>query len=485
MCRMTPSPHDSFHRRQFLTQAAGGSGLLALAHLSSLIAGEKPRQNPSGNGEKRIGVKGNGEKRAGKAKSVICLFQHGGPSHIDLFDPKPALAKWAGKPYPHGELEIHFDKQRGNVLPSPFKFSPQGASGIELSQLLPHTAKIIDRLTLVRSMTTESVDHEFALRIMHTGRFQAGSPTLGAWCVYALGAESQNLPAYMVLSDPGGLPVDGARNWSSGWLSSSYQGVALRTADPSPVVNLHTPADMTPPAREQQLRLLAEWNRRHQRQHPENEELAARISNFELAARMQTSVPEVLDLSGETQATQDMYGLNNIVTKEYAKRCLLARRLVERGVRFVQLFMSGQPWDTHENNSVELESLCAMTDQPAAALVQDLQQRGMLDSTIVIWAGEFGRLPISQGKDGRDHNPHGFSLWLAGGGFKPGYVHGATDEFGYRAVDRPVTTHDLHATLMHALGLAHQRVAAPHEGRLTTLTDAEVTKARVISELLA
>ena len=288
----------------------------------------------------------------------------------------------------------------------------------------------------------------------------------------------------MVLSDPGGLPVDGVRNWSSGWLPAIDQGTPFRSGD-APVLNLKRPSGVTAEARDYQLRFLDELNRAHGKRHSGNTELEARIANFEIAAAMQTAVPEALDLSRESVATRRMYGLDNPAAREYGTRCLIARRLIERGVRFVQLFMNGQPWDTHNKNAQTLKSLCAQTDQPSAALVQDLKQRGLLDETIVLWTGEFGRLPISQGTDGRDHNRHGFSLWLAGGGFKPGYVHGATDDFGYKSVGDIVPVHDLQATLLHALGLDHRKLTYPHEGRLDSLTDAEVTKAKVVPQLLS
>jgi hypothetical protein len=403
---------------------------------------------------------------------------------MDLFDPKPALQKFHGKPYPSGKLEIHFDKQAGNVLGSPYAFRSCGDCGMVLSELLPHTAKIADDLTLVQSMTTESVDHESALRLIHSGKFLAGLPTLGAWTIYALGTENENLPAYVVLSDPGGLPVDGEKNWTSGWLPAVFQGTVFRSGK-SPVLNLQTPEGVSPQARTNQLRFLETLNRTHLQRHPENSELAARIANFETAARMQVAVPDVLDLSQETEATRQMYGLDHPATEEYGTRCLIARRLVERGVRFVQLFMAGQPWDTHSKNAESLKGLTARTDQPSAALVQDLKQRGLLDETIVLWTGEFGRLPVSQGSDGRDHNRRAFSLWLAGGGFKAGYVHGATDDFSYESVEKVVTVHDLHATLLHTLGLDHESLTVPHEGREASLTDAEVTNAHVVNELLA
>ncbi len=465
------SPFDAnftgLTRRAFLARSSGGIGGLALASLlaRTQTARAEPFANPT-------------------AKAMICLFQHGGPSQMDLYDPKPALQKFHGKPFPAGAIEAHFDKQVGNVLGSPYLFRANGESGMILSELLPHVGRCADDITLVRSMSTESVDHESALRLIHSGKFLSGLPTLGAWTIYALGTENENLPAYVVLSDPGGLPVDGEKNWTSGWLPAVYQGTVFRSGK-SPVLNLQTPDGISPQARKNQLRFLDELNRTHLKRHPENSELAARIANFETAARMQVAVPDVLDLSQETQATHKMYGLDNPATQEYGTRCLIARRLIERGVRFVELFMAGQPWDTHSKNAESLKGLTARTDQPSAALVQDLKQRGLLDETIVLWTGEFGRLPVSQGADGRDHNRRAFSLWLAGGGFKAGYVHGATDDFSYESVEKVVNVHDLHATLLHQLGLDHESLTYPHEGREASLTDAEVTHAKIVQDLLA
>ncbi len=452
-------------RRAFLGQSAGGLGALALASLAAprILAAERPRPT---------------------AKAVISLFQHGGPSQMDLFDEKPELNKWAGKPYPGGKLEIHFNNKAGNVLEAPYRFSRHGQCGMELSELLPHTGSIADDITLIRSMSTGSVDHESALRIIHTGRFLAGLPTMGSWILYGLGSMNENLPAYVVLSDPGGLPVDGERNWSSGFLPAVYQGTPFRGGE-SPVFNLKTPAKIPAAARANQLEFIKQINQHHAGRFPENTELTARIANFETAARMQSAVPEALDLSSESEETKKLYGLDNPTTAEYGRRCLIARRLVERGVRFVQLFLKGQPWDTHEKNAERLKGLCARTDQPSAALVMDLKRRGLLDSTAVLWTGEFGRLPISQGKDGRDHNRHAFSLWVAGGGFKSGYIHGATDDFGYKAVTDVVNVHDFHATLLHALGINHRALTFPQEGRAASLTDPDVTDASVVRALLA
>lgn len=468
-------------RRAFLGRYAGSLGGLAVAHLCGqrVARGEATAvERPYAAAAATLAAR----RAKPRARAVISLFQHGGPSQMDLFDPKPQLTAHDGQPYP-GELEVHFHKQQGNLLASPFRFDRHGESGVELSELLPHTARVVDDLTLVRSMTTESVDHEAALRLIHTGKLQAGRPTWGAWAIYALGAETDNLPAYVVLGDPGGLPIDGPRNWSSGWLPARSQGTPFR-AGGSPVLHLDLPAGVDAARRGRQLELLQEFNRAHLARHPRHDLLSARIRDFETAARMQLAVPEVVDLAQETPATQKRYGLDRPETAEYGRRCLLARRLVERGVRFVQVFLSGQPWDTHDKNAERLRTLCGQYDQPAAALVADLKARGLLDTTIVLWTGEFGRLPISQGTDGRDHNRHAFSLWLAGGGFRPGLVYGATDEFGYRSVEDPVSVHDLHATLLWSLGLDHTLLGYPHDGRFDSLTDAVVSGARVVEGLL-
>jgi hypothetical protein len=471
---VTPSPLDfALTRRAFLARYAGGLGALALAEL---LANESQADSRDPLAPKK-------PHHRARAKAVICLFQHGGPSQMDLFDEKPELKKNHGKAHPE-KLEVHFHTQAGKLLASPFKFTRHGKSGISLTELLPRTAGIVDDITLVRSMKTDSVDHEAALRIIHSGKFFAGRPAWGSWVLYGLGTLRQNLPAYVVLSDPGGLPVDGTNNWSSGFLPAVYQGTPFRAAG-TPVAYLARPADVPAAARRNQLDVLNSLNAAHLRRHPRNSELQARVRHYELAAQMQTAVPEVLDISRETAETHKLYGLDNPKSAEYGKRCLLARRLVERGVRFVQIFLNGQPWDTHAQNAAKLKDLCSMTDQPSAGLVLDLKRRGLLDSTIVLWTGEFGRLPISQGPDGRDHNRHAFSLWIAGGGFKKGYAHGASDDFGYRAVKDIVRVPDLHATLLHALGLDHTRLTFPHEGRDDTLTDPEVTKARVVESLLA
>ncbi len=464
----------SQNRRAFLGGTTGAIGAMAL---SSLLQQESLQAASAAVRSKTRQPHG-----TPTADSVICLFQHGGPSQMDLFDHKPELTRHHGRRY-EGDLEIHFPNQAGNVLGSPFRFQPHGQSGIELSEVLPWTAGIVDELTVVRSVTTESVDHESALRLIHSGKFQASYPTWGSWINYGLGTVNQNLPAYVVLTDPAGMPVDNVRNWTSGWLPAEYQGTPFRSGD-SPVPNLRTPKDVTEGAREKQLEFLRQLNTVYSEQYADNEELQARIIDFELAARMQSTVPEALDISQETEATRKLYGLDNPMTAEYGTRCIIARRLIERGVRFVQLFLAGQPWDTHSRNAESLRANCARIDQPSAALVQDLKQRGLLDRTIVMWGGEFGRLPISQGTDGRDHNRHASSIWLAGGGFRQGFSYGHTDDFGYKAVEDIVTVHDLHATLLHAMGLDHLRLTYPHDGREGSLTDVAITKAEVVRALL-
>ena len=468
----------AMNRRSFLSQAGGGVGMLALSHLLG-------QQLPAaGDGSRR------GDplapqllERRPRAKSVILLFQNGGPSQMDLFDPKPELTRHHGKPYP-GNIEAHFHKQVRNLLQSPFRFQPHGQCGMQLCELLPHVGSIADEITLIRSMKTESVDHERALRLIHSGSSIVPKASLGSWVVYGLGSEREDLPAYVVLTDPGGLPIDGVNNWASAFLPAAYQGTPFRSSG-QPVMHLQPPRELSTAARQNQLALLGQLNADHRTRYPQQDELQARIDHFELAARMQTTVPGVVDLAGETQETRALYGLDQEETADYGRRCLLARRLVEQGVRFVSVYLHSQPWDTHSKNASQLGGLCRRTDRPSAALVTDLKRRGMLEDTLVIWAGEFGRLPVSQGPDGRDHNRHAFSIWLAGGGFKQGYVHGATDDFGYKATEDSVGVHDLHATLLHALGIDHKRLAFHHEGRDDTLTDVVVSGARVIPELLA
>jgi hypothetical protein len=418
-----------------------------------------------------------------RARAVIQLFQHGGPSHMDLLDPKPELNRRNGQPMPQSFTDLVKLTPHGNLLGSPFRFKPAGACGVEYSELLPYTAQCADDIAVVRSMYTEHNNHEQALWMMHSGRIVSGRPTLGAWVSYALGSENRNLPAYVVLRNDSELPVDGVRNWSSGFLPPKYQGVHFRHTG-TPVLYLEPTT--TVPEKTQRLRrdLLAELNAGHLARNPGIAgDLEARIASYELAARMQLDAGEALDVGRETPETLALYGIGQPRTDSYGRRCLMARRLVERGVRFVQIFVEGQIWDTHTKNAAGTRACCEQTDRPIAGLLRDLKRRGLLDETLVVWCGEFGRTPVSQSGDGRDHHKQGFSLWLAGGGIRGGQAYGATDEMGYHAVENRTMVADLHATILHLLGLDHRKVTFHIHGRDERLTD--VYDAKVITPLLA
>jgi Protein of unknown function (DUF1501) len=459
-------------RREVLARLGGGFGGLAL----SALLGDYARASDT------APVADLAPKPAhfpAKAKAVIQLFMHGGPSHVDLLDPKPMLAKYDGKPAPTEAADD--EKITGNLLKCPYKFKQYGESGLEFAETLPHIGAHADDIAVIRSMYTGHRNHEQALWMMHTGLTVAGRPTIGAWAAYALGTLNQNLPAYIVLPDPRGLPVDGIRNWSSGWLPPVYQGTSFRS-EGVPVLNLRAKAPRSADVEQGRLQLLSDLNADHKARHPGELELDARISGFELAARMQLAATDALDVSRETTQIQQLYGFDNPTTRPYGARCLMARRLVERGVRFVQVFMSGQPWDAHTNAAAQTRGCCEQTDLPIAGLLTDLKQRGLLETTLVFWGGEFGRTPGAQGKDGRDHHPYGFSVWLAGGGVKGGQVYGATDDFGYRAVVDRCSTADLHATMLHLLGLDHSKVVYRHNGRDERLTD--VFEPKILKTLL-
>jgi hypothetical protein len=458
--------NSMMNRRELLLRLGGGLGGVALSTLLAEGAAHdvKPRK----------------PHFAAKAKAVISLFMHGGPSHVDLLDPKPTLTKYDGKPPP---AEVADDeKLTGNLLGSPFAFKKFGQSGLELSEILPNIGKHADKLAVIRSMYTEHRNHEQALWMMHGGLIVAGRPSLGAWLAYGLGTDNQNLPAYVVLPDTRGLPVDGIRNWSSGWLPPLYQGTAFRS-EGTPVLNLKSRVNRSTEAERGRMDLLSALNEGHKEKRQGELELDARIASFELAGRMQLAATDALDITRESTKVRNLYGLDNPTTQSYGLRCLMARRLVERGVRFVQLFMAGQPWDTHGNNKSGTQSCCLQTDRPIAGLLTDLEARGLLDSTLVFWGGEFGRTPGAQNRDGRDHHPYGFSVWLAGGGIKGGQSYGATDDFGYRAVKNRTSVADLHATMLHQLGLDHAKLTYRHNGRDERLTD--VYDAKVIKAVLA
>ncbi len=419
-----------------------------------------------------------------KAKAVIQLVQNGGPSQVDLFDPKPELTKRSGQPHPDG-VEIYQPNNQNILLASPFEFHKFGQCGMEVGEALPHTASIVDDLCFIRSMHTEHNNHLEGLNMLLTCKIFAGRPVMGAWISYALGTENQNLPAYVVLRDPDGYTVGGKTLWANGYLPALYQGVEFSMRG-APVHHLNPPEPLPPGAQRARLDYLAKLNNAHLRDHPGESELEARIQNFELAARMQLAAGDVLDLSKETEATKKLYGLDNPAAASYGMRCLMARRLVEKGVRFVQVTVSpGQPWDHHSTIKQSLPKIATEVDQGSAALVKDLKSRGLLDSTIVMWGGEFGRLPTTQNGDGRDHNRNAFTIWFAGGGFKKGLVYGETDEFGYKAVVNRVSVPDMIATLLNQLGLDHRRVQYPYGGRLETPSDVTVSGAKVVPALLA
>jgi uncharacterized protein (DUF1501 family) len=466
-------------RRQMLFESAGGIGGLALAYLlgqEGLLAPARaaaPMHMPKS--DRKFDVRPRPPHHEPSAKTLISLFMHGGPSHMDLFDPKPELTKYDGKHYEDNVTFSFINRATKKLMASPYTFRKHGQCGTELSELLPHTAGIVDDIAVIRSMTTGFNDHGASLRMMHTGQNRPGRPCYGSWLTYGLGSENQSLPAYCVT------------NWSQGWLPTTYQGTPIRPKTPR-ILNLDVPPELAGPLQGHSLALLERMNQRHLDAHPGEGELEARIANYEMAARMQSEAKEALDLSRESEATKRMYGLDNPVTRSYGERCLIARRLVERGVRFVQIFISSQIWDHHDRIFMKLKDCCAQTDQPSAALVKDLKQRGLLDSTLVTWGGEFGRLPVTENHGdpktrGRDHNGQGFSTWIAGGGVKGGQAYGETDEVGHRAAVNPVGPADFHATLLHLLGVDHHALTYFQNGREERLTDTE--GCRVVKELLA
>jgi len=466
-------------RRQMLQMSGLGLGSLALTTLldsQGLLAAERGTT-----GQRSLGLDSNPSHFSAQAKSVIMFMQNGGPGQMEFFDPKPELTKRDGQTY-DTSVEKFQPGNSDQLLKSPFKFHRHGQCGMELSEIIPHIGSVADEICLVRSMVSEHNNHTEALVLLNTGKIFQGRPALGSWISYALGTDNQNLPAYIVLRDPAGYNTSGTLLWQNGWLPALYRGTEVNTQG-TPILNMKS---KTPrPIQRRNLDFLAQLNERHREDFPNDSVLETRIRNYELAARMQLAASETLDLSRENKATQELYGLDNPVTSSYGLRCLMARRLVESGVRFVQIFPSkGQPWDSHTNVKSQNESISAETDLPSAALIKDLKQRGLLESTLVIWSGEFGRLPVSQNGTGRDHNRNAFSLFLAGAGFKSGFIYGKTDDVGYRAVENRVTVHDLHATILHQLGFDHKRLTYRLHGNEETLTDSRVTDARLVGDLL-
>ncbi len=481
-----PTPGVPTSRRAFLAQNAMGIGSVALAWLlGQERASARPEDDPEA--RRSFDMKPKTPQFAPQARAMISLFQHGGPAHMDLTDPKPELTRLSGTDF-KGDIAYSFVKRASKkLLGSPFKFKKHGECGTELSELLPHLGEIVDDVCLLRSMHTGFNGHEVSIRYFNAGiPAVTGRPSLGSWLTYGLGSESSDLPAYMVLTDPGGHPVDGVHNWASGFMPPLFQGTVLRPKEPR-ILNLDAPPHLKGALQSQNLAFLKKLNDRHLERHPGEADLEARIASYELAASMQTAAKEALDVSGETKATHELYGLNDAATREYGTRCLIARRLVERGVRFVQLFLGGQPWDNHNNIRAVLPGICKRTDKPAAALVKDLKQRGLLETTLVHWGGEIGRLPVTENHGnaktaGRDHNGQGFSIWLAGGGVKGGMTYGQTDEFGHRAVVDKVTPNDYQATVMHLFGLDHAQLIYDHNRQEQRLTNSR--PCRVVREIL-
>src|SRR5262245_60585997 len=452
-------------RREFLSNAGAGFGLIALAALlrdEGLLASESP-VNP---------LAPRRPHHAAKAKRVLFLFMAGGPSHLETFDPKPDLQRLHGERLPasFGPVKTRRGVDKNRLLATRRTFRKHGQSGIEVSDFLPHLAECVDDLCVLRGCRGDSVTHPESVYLMNTGSIQMGRPSLGAWASYGLGTENQNMPAFVVLPDPGGWVKGGAPAWGNGFLPAAHQGTLLRGG--SGVDHVDRPAGVSARQQKATLDFINRRNTHHLHEHGDDSELAARIAAYELAFRMQRHAPEIVDLARETEATQRLYGLHRPETAEFGRRCLLARRLVEHGVRFVQVYCGDtNGWDAHSDIEGNHGRLCLQSDRPIAGLLTDLKRRGLLADTLVIWGGEFGRTPMSEGSNGRDHNPHGFTMWLAGGGIKGGQVLGATDAVGLRAEQDKTHIHDVHATILHLLGFDHRRLTFRHNGRNERLTD--------------
>jgi hypothetical protein len=462
-------------RRDFLFQSCGGIGGLGLAYLlnqDGLLAADacsaaSPVANPLAPKKPHF------EPRA---KAMISLFMSGGVSHVDTFDPKPALRKYAGLPLEgKGEVIVR-QGNPGPLMPSPFEFRKYGESGIEVSELFPRMASKIDELAVLRSVKGQSNDHVQAHYEFSTGMIRAGYPSMGTWITYGLGSENQNLPAFVVIYDAHGGPFGGPSNWSSGFMPAAYQGTVFRSSG-VPIIDLNPPSSVAPEQQRARLDLLSKLNEMDAERYPGNTELSARMASYELAYRMQGCAPEAVDVSSEPAAVQKLYGLDNPRTEPFGRQCLMARRLIERGVRFVQLFHGGlgvqnlDTWDAHENVAENHGRHAAEVDLPITGLLTDLKASGLLDSTLVMWHGEFGRMPISQRGLGRDHNPGAMSMWMTGAKIKGGQVIGSSDEFGYKAEEQPISIHDLHATILNLLGMDHTRLTYRYNGRDMRLTD--------------
>lgn len=448
---------DVMTRRKLLFEAGGGIGSLALGQMLAA--------------EHRMGP-----HFAPRAKAVISLFMMGGVSQVDTFDRKPMLDKYAGQPLSgKGDVVVR-QGHPGPLMPSPFTFQRYGESGLEVSELFPRVGARADQLAVIRSVVSKSNDHVQAAYALSSGVIRMGYPSLGSWVTYGLGSESRNLPGFVVIYDPRGGPFGGPSNWSSGFMPAALQGTVFRSAA-DPIFDLRPPAGISTEEQRARLALLGKLNSLDAAQHASDTELTARIESYELAFRMQATAPEAVDIAAETPATRKLYGMDEAVTEPFGRQCLMARRMVERGVRFVQLYHGGlgvqntDTWDAHEDIRSNHTKHAAEVDTPIAGLLDDLKARGLLDSTLVIWQGEFGRMPISQRGLGRDHNPGAMSIWMAGAKIRGGQVIGSTDEFGYKAEEQPVSVHDLHATILHLVGLDHTKLTYRQSGRDMRLTD--------------
>ncbi len=465
-------------RRQMLRRFANGFGVLGLAGLfgnefvTNVLATDsnpllsKPPPYPA------------------RAKRVIFLFMSGGPSHVDTFDPKPRLIRDNGKELPFAKPKLERTKT-GNLLQSPWTFKKYGQSGTEVSELFPHVATCVDDLCVVRSMVADNINHNGACLQMCTGEQAFSRPSMGSWLLYGLGSENRDLPGFVVISPT--QPAQGAPLWGSSFLPATYQGTLVSDMT-NPIANLKNPAFSSMQQRHQ-LDMLKDLNHLHQKQREEDSRLSARIESFELAFRMQARAPEAFDITNESPETKKLYGLDDKITENFGKQCLMARRLAERDVRVVQVFHTTTAtrtacniWDQHSELKKALPDNCAAVDKPIAGLLKDLKARGLLDDTLVIWGGEFGRTPTAEGTNGREHHPFGFSMWLAGGGIKPGIVYGATDEFGWHAVENKVHVHDLHATILHLMGINHEKLTYRYSGRDYRLTD---VSGNIVHDMLA
>lgn len=470
---------SALSRRDFLERGGAGFGALALAYLL-------------GSQTEAAGAEGTARKSPlapksphfpAKAKSVIFLFMDGGPSHLDLFDPKPLLNRLAGQSMPDS-----FDRpitpmgvSNNPILGTKRKFSKHGQSGIAVSDWLPHLATCVDDMAVLRSCWANGLNHVGSVCQMNTGSILAGRPSLGAWVSYGLGSENENLPAFVVMTDSDKTPPGGTRVWGTGFMPATYQGTRFRNG-PAPILNLAAGSDASRARLRRQLDFLADLNARHAAARPEKSQLEARIASYELAFRMQSEAPAAVDLSGETAETLQLYGVDRSVTQALGEKCLLARRLVERGVRFVQVYCgAGSRWDAHSKIEENHAQLCQASDKPVAGLLKDLKRRGLLSQTLVVWGGEFGRTPMSEKGDGRDHNPYGFTMWLAGGGVQGGRIVGATDDLGLFAVKDRIHVHHLHATILRLLGMDHLKLTYRHNGRDERAT---VDGGKVVEQIL-